>query len=259
MKLGGNMNKRQKAVFSFRLAFTVIAVVIDAIAYTQMFMSSNMADALSRARFIVVVNGIFIILLLQWASEKEYAEYKERNSKPVLRIKGYGNENKDITWAPGQNQTHYDTLFIDVYNKKRNRDATKVWADIQWLNKAGDVVLRHGGRWHIATETMRNTPTKENLQFHNIDSNQHPERLYFAFRDRLSRNGSFYGLYRDMDGMDSWLDRSKPLEPGQYTVRVMLQGNDEVQQKFEYAIERNLSGLSIVEALTPESQIDSQL
>jgi len=50
-----------------------------------------------------------------------------------------------------------------------------------------------------------------------------------------------------MDGRDSWLDHSNPLNAEQYSVRILMKGNDDVEQQFEYAIKHNVAGLSIVE------------
>ena len=150
----------------------------------------------------------------------------------------------------------YDTLFIDIFNKQNRGSAEKVWSLIEWMNNKEKVLISHHGRWHIATATMKNERTKENLQYINFDSNRHTQRLYFAWANKNSQDKHFYGLERDMDGNDSWNGQKYKLDAKQYIVRITLQGNNGVKQEFKYKVKNDRGKMAIVKALTNESEKD---
>jgi hypothetical protein len=174
-------------------------------------------------------------------------------TKPILRIKDYGNEVKDL-YGVNDFVVGYDTLFIDVFNKQKSGAAERVWSKIEWVNENAVVEVTHRGRWHIASATMKNETIKENLQYRNIDSNQAPQRLYFAWTSKDYHENCFYGLERDMDGRDSWGSPKYKLEAEEYTARITLLGNNGVKQQFKYRIRNNAGKMSNVEALTNESR-----
>lgn len=186
-------------------------------------------------------------------TQKFVQEKSKLSANPILRIKDYGNQVKDL-YGVNDYVVGYDTLYIDVFNKQKNGVAEKVWAKIEWVNNNSVVEVSHRGRWHIASETMRNETIKENLQYRNIDSNQAPHRLYFAWTPKNNNEKYFYGLERDMDGRDSWGHPKYKLEAEEYTVKITLQGNNGVKQQFKYRIRNNEGKISIVEALTKESK-----
>jgi hypothetical protein len=180
-------------------------------------------------------------------------EKSRSTTKPILRIKDYGNEVKDL-YGINDFVVGYDTLFIDVFNKQKSGAAERVWSKIEWINENAVVEVTHRGRWHIASATMKNETIKENLQYRNIDSNQAPQRLYFAWTSKDNHENCFYGLERDMDGRDSWGSQKYKLEAEEYTARITLLGNNGVKQQFRYRIRNNAGKMSIVEALTNESK-----
>jgi len=176
-----------------------------------------------------------------------------QNTKPILRIRDYGNEIKNL-YGINDFVVGYDTLYIDIFNKQKMGNAERVWSQIEWINDNTIVEVSHRGRWHIATKTMQNEPVKEDLQYRIIDSNQAPQRLYFAWTPKENKEKHFYGLERDMDGRDSWGHEKYKLEEDEYIVKITLQGNDGVKQQFKYRIRNDDGKISIVEALTNESK-----
>jgi len=189
---------------------------------------------------------------------------KERLQKmveggPVLRIKKYGNERKEVhTRFENILVGDYDTLYIDVVNKQTRGVAERVWSNIEWIRR-GRPVLSHHGRWHIATDTTMNETGKENLRHRNLGSNQPAERLYFAWTHNDGREDGFHGLERDMDGNDSFGTKRYLLTGKEFIVRITLQGNDGVHQEFMYAV-KNINGKIFIEkALTHDSQQDESL
>lgn len=181
-------------------------------------------------------------------------EKSRSSTKPILRIKDYGNEVKDL-YGMNDFVVGYDTLYIDIFNKQKSGVAERVWSKIEWINKNSVVEVVHRGRWHIATATMKNETVKENLQYRNIDSNQAPQRLYFAWTPKNNHENCFYGLERDMDGRDSWGSPKYKLEAEEYTAKITLLGNNGVKQQFKYRIRISDGKMSIVEALNNESKI----
>lgn len=177
----------------------------------------------------------------------------QRNTNPILRIRDYGNQTKEL-FGTNNYAVAYDTLFIDIFNKQKSGSAERVWSNIEWINVDGAAEVSHRGRWHIATETMRNEKIKENLQYRNIDSNQSPQRLYFAWTTKDNTDNHFYGLERDMDGVDSWGYEKYKLDAEQYIVKITLYGNNGVKQEFRYRIKNNNGKISITDTLTNESK-----
>jgi hypothetical protein len=180
-------------------------------------------------------------------------EKSRRGSNPILRIRDYGNEPKNL-YGINDFVVGYDTLYIDIFNKQKFGVAEKVWAKIEWINENSVVEVSHRGRWHIASETMKNETVKENLQYRNIDSNQAPQRLYFAWTPKNNIEKYFYGLERDMDGRDSWGYPKYKLEAEEYTAKITLQGNNGVKQQFKYRVRNSNGKILIIEALTNESR-----
>lgn len=177
-----------------------------------------------------------------------------KKSKPILRIKDYGNERKAMHQRFEDKITgDYDTLYVDVYNQQTKSDSIRVWSKIEWI-QGRKIVLSHHGRWHIATSTIDNEPIRENLQYRDIYSNQSVQRLYFAWSYHDRRESGFHGLERDMDGRDSWGTKKYLLNGKEYKVRITLQGNEGVHQEFMYAVKNDEGGISIGEALTNESK-----
>lgn len=174
-------------------------------------------------------------------------EKSRRGTNAILRIRDYGNQDK----------LGYDTLYIEIFNKQKMGVAEKVWAEIEWINENSAVKVSHRGRWHIATQTMKNETVKENLQYRNIDSNQAPQKLHFAWTPKNNTEKCFYGLERDMNGNDSWGYPNYKLEAEEYTAKITLQGNNGVKQQFKYRVRNNNGKISIIEALTNESRKQS--
>jgi hypothetical protein len=236
-------------IFWIRLGVTLIGVIFDAISYVQIFKSSNPFNDISNLGFIAVVNGVVIIFLLWWIAEKEWADFQIKWLKPILRVGRFGCEEKPIykTFydAYGVAQAHtttiYDTLYIQVFNAQKYKDAKKVWANVEWLDMNGSVLLSHQGRWHIANPENETKP--ENLQYVDLDSNGHPEKLHFACINKSKGDKFFYGLAREDISKESWDKPKYKLDKELYVVRITLRGNNDVKQEFKYIVSNNNGNL----------------
>ena len=262
------MDRIGKVVFWLQIVGTGIAMIFEAIGYVQLFLSNNTPDILYQIKYWALVNAVLVVLLILWIGRLVWEDYQRKSFHPILRISNYGNDLKSIysefTDREGKQAVGYtsiyETLFIEIFNKQKRGIAKRVWADIEWVKmneENGEVEVSHRGRWHLATDTIKNEKVRENLQYLDFDSNRSIQKLYFAHTIKNDVNHRWYGLERDMNGNDLWGNLKNELSAKQYIVRITLRGNDDVIQKFKYKVKNDEGRISIVEALTNESKKES--
>jgi hypothetical protein len=269
VKRGDPMGKSKK--FNLRSIWQAVGMIISGLIFSFSAVANlislpkvNWGIAMIIAFVLFVGFALWQIVILQ--NKINNLEREKEETTPVLRIKDYGNEHKDMhrpLWSnylyeeykqAQETIFHYDTLFVDVFNKQKRGAAEKVWSTIEWINENGNLVLTHQGRWLIATQTMNNEKVRENLQYQDFDTNQSVHRLYFACINNGDPKRCLYGLERNMDGKDSWDNNPKyRLEASRYIVKIILRGSNSVYQEFKYGV-RNYEGIVYIEkALTDES------
>jgi hypothetical protein len=250
------MKKLRTVIFWLRLGVAIIGLLLEAISLLQIFTPFSAFDILSNPKLFEAVNLVVIIFLIWWIVEKEWNEYQNKSLKPIICVKNFGVEEKPTftpLWSTAKLdrqggfetvKTIFDTLYIDVYNKQKNCDAKRIWSLVEWFDKEMHPVLSHQGRWHIINP--ENEEKKENLQYIDLYSNRHPERLHFACINKTNYEGYFTGLERDKGGISSW-DNPKYRLYGQdgYLVKITLQGNDDVNQAFIFIVHMREGKLDI--------------
>lgn len=237
------MKKLGTFIFWIRFILAIIGILFEAISFLQIFISFNAFDILSKPKLFEVVNVMVIILLIWWIAEKEWNDYQNKSLRPILRVKNYGSEEKPIyktvalmngMGGVGNIKIDYDTLFIVVFNAQKHRDAKRVWSNVEWMDFEGHIILSHQGRWHIANP--QNVPKPEDLQYVDLDSNGHPEKLHFASINKTENNNYIYGLAREDISKESWDNPKYKIPIGTYVVKITLSGNNDVKQIFKYRV-----------------------
>ena len=213
---------------------------------------------------IFLMFGSIALVRSRWEANR----YKRE--KPILRVVNFGDEEKplyrefhsrslgggpEIMQGSMTITTKYHSLFIEIFNTQKVSIAERVWANIEWMNEAGKSLFSHQGRWHIASPNTEGK--KEELQFVDFDSNGHPRKLHFASVNLSRQDKFFYGLGREMDGKESWDNPKYRLDGEHYIVKITLRGNNGVKQEFKYSVRNDNGKISIVKALTNESEIVS--
>jgi hypothetical protein len=229
----------------FQLAATLVFVILDSISYALIFLPNHAGNIYSRAIFWGVITFFLILSLSLWILRLEGEKRQVEEKKPIIGIKNFGHESKTMYLPTGisdkqggiiQEMTNYDTAFIDFFIEKGNIDALQVWAKVDWFDKEQNPLLTHQGRWHILKPWEEKD--KEKLQFRNIYSNGHPERLHFACLNLSHYDGCIYALERERGGKESWENKKYRIGGGSDAriCRITLQGKQGVKQSFFFLV-----------------------